>query len=108
MPDQEAQRYRFGPLERRGVIGSLRPGQVFVIASSLAGAVVLMRLLAGGPGLLAAFALAVAAAAFCFWPIAGRSVEEWLPIAARYGSRRATGGHRYRSLAPMAGVKAEE
>jgi hypothetical protein len=108
MPEREAQRYRFGPLERRGVIGSLRPGQVFVMASSLAGAVVLMRLLAGGPGLLAAFALAVAAAAFCFWPIAGRSVEEWLPVAGRYGTRRVTGRQSYRASAPLAGVKVDE
>ena len=101
---EELRRYRFGPLERRGLIGSLRPGQVFVIAGSLAGAVVLMRSLAGGPGLVAAFALVLTAAAFCFWPIAGRSAEEWLPVAGRYGSRRATGRHRYRSAAPVAGV----
>ena len=31
----ESQRHRFGPLERRGLIGSLRPVQVMVIAVSL-------------------------------------------------------------------------
>ena len=108
MSVQHTRRYRFGPLEQRGVIGSLRPVQVFVIAGSLAGAVLLMRTFAGGAGLFAALMLALAAAAFCFWPIAGRSAEEWLPIAARYGGRRATGGHRYRSLAPMAGMNADE
>src|SRR5438034_6350324 len=101
---QEVRRYRFGPLERRGLIGSLRPGQVFVIAGSLVAAVVLMRSLAGGPGLLAALVVVLAAAAFCFWPIAGRSTEEWLPVAGGYGRRRATGRNRYRSLAPVAGV----
>jgi hypothetical protein len=101
---EEARRYRFGPLERRGLIGSLRPGQVFAIAGSLGAAVVLMRSITGGPGLLAALALTLSAAAFCFWPIAGRSAEEWLPVAGRYGKRRATGRHRYRSLAPVAGV----
>ena len=101
---EELRRYRFGPLERRGLIGSLRPGQVFVIAGSLASAVVLMRSLSGGAGLVAAFALALTAAAFCFWPISGRSAEEWLPVAGRYGTRRATGRHRYRSVAPLTGV----
>jgi hypothetical protein len=101
---EEVRRYRFGPLERRGLIGSLRPGQVLAVAASLLAAVVLMRSVTGGAGLLAALVLVVAAAAFCFWPIAGRSAEEWLPVVGRYGSRRATGRHRYRSAAPLAGV----
>src|SRR5918995_2809355 len=104
---EDARRYRFGPLERRGLIGSLRPGQVFVIAGSLGAAVVLMRSITGGPGLLAALALTLSAAAFCFWPIAGRSAEEWLPVVGRYGKNRATGRHRYRSLAPVAGASIE-
>jgi hypothetical protein len=108
MPVDDTRRYRFGPLEQRGVIGSLRPVQVFVIAGSLAGAILLLRLLASGPGLLAALMLALAAAAFCFWPIAGRSAEEWVSVVVRYVGRRATGGHRYRSLAPVAGVRVEE
>jgi hypothetical protein len=105
MAQQEVRRYRFGPLERRGLIGSLRPGQVVVIAASLVAAVVLMRTLAGGVGLLAAVVVVLAAAAFCFWPLAGRSAEEWLPVAGRYGRRRATGQYRYRSTAPLAGVR---
>jgi hypothetical protein len=104
MAQEESRRYRFGPLERRGLIGSLRPVQVFVIAGSLAGAVVLMRSLAGGAGVFAALALVLAAAGFCFWPISGRSAEEWLPVAGRYGRRRASGRHRYRSPAPTAGA----
>ena len=43
MTTGESQRYRFGPLERRGVIGSLRPAQVTLIAASLTGGVILMR-----------------------------------------------------------------
>src|SRR5262249_21724331 len=95
----------FGPLERRGLIGSLRPGQVLAIAGSLVLSVLLLRSLPGAPGLFAALGLALAAAAFCFWPIAGRSSEEWLPIAGRYGRQRATGKHRYRSAAPGVGVR---
>jgi hypothetical protein len=101
----ELRRYRFGPLERRGVIGSLRPGQVIVIAGSLVAAVVLMRLFTGGAGLLAAFVFGLAAVAFCFWPVAGRSAEEWLPVIGAYSARRAAGRHRYRSLAPLAGAR---
>src|ERR671937_297254 len=45
MPETETRRYRFGPLERRGLIGSLRATQVIPMAVSLAAAVVLMRTL---------------------------------------------------------------
>ena len=69
------QRYRFGPLERRGLIGSLRPAQVILIAASLTAGVILMRTLASGTGAVAALALALLACAFCFWPISGRAIE---------------------------------
>lgn len=105
MAHEELRRYRFGPLERRGLIGSLRPAQVGVIAVSLAGAVVLMRTLSGGAGVFAGFLLVLAAAGFCFWPIAGRSSEEWLPIAVRHGRQRATGRDRHRSSSPQSGVQ---
>ena len=36
MPESEIRRYRFGPLERRGLIGSLRATQVIPMAVSLA------------------------------------------------------------------------
>ena len=45
MSETELRRYRFGPLERRGLIGSLRVTQVIPMAVSLASAVVLMRIL---------------------------------------------------------------
>ena len=59
MSTHEHQRYRFGPLERRGLIGSLRPTQVIVIAASLTGGVVSMRVLTGGAGIFSALVLAL-------------------------------------------------
>jgi hypothetical protein len=103
--EREHRRYRFGPLERRGLIGSLRPAQVFVLGTALAGGVVLMRLLAPGVGVIAALLLAFAAIGLCFWPVAGRSAEEWLPVVARYGTRRVRGRLRHRSAAPQNGVR---
>ena len=103
---EEVRRYRFGPLERRGLVGSLRPVQVFVIAGSLVGGVILMRALPGY-GFVAALALVLAALAFCFWPIAGRAAEEWLPVAGGFATRRARGRHRHFSTAPQAGVSVD-
>jgi hypothetical protein len=103
----EARRYRFGPLERRGLIGSLRPAQLVIIAAALVGAVLLMRFLPAGAGIFSALALALAATAVCFWPVAGRPAEEWLPVAARHAAQRARRTHRYLSGAPEAGVSVE-
>ena len=100
---EEARRYRFGPLERRGLVGSLRTAQAFVLAASLTTGVLLMRLLPG-TGFLAALGLVVAALLFCFWPIAGRAADEWLPIAGRFTTRRARGRNRHLSSSPQAGM----
>src|SRR5919106_4713130 len=93
----EYQRYRFGPLEKRGLIGSLRPTQVILIAVSLTLGVVLMRTLSGGSGVVAALVLALTTTAFCFWPISGRSAEAWLPIVARHAAARVLRTHIRRS-----------
>src|SRR3954471_3729382 len=105
MSTNEHRRYRFGPLERRGLIGSLRPAQVLVIAASLTVGVILMRALTGGTGVIAALVLVLVAVAFCFWPIEGRSIEEWLPVVARHAFRRARGRNVQLSPAPQAGAR---
>jgi hypothetical protein len=101
----EYQRYRFGPLEKRGLIGSLRPAQVILIAVSLTAGVLLMRSHASGVGVVAALGLALVAIAFCFWPVSGRSAEAWLPIVARHVATRALGTHVRRSPGPLAGTR---
>jgi len=101
----EYRRYRFGPLERQGLIGSLRPVQVVVIAVSLTLGVVVMRTLSSGTGVVVALAFALVAAGLCFWPVSGRSVEAWLPIVARRATARALGRHIRWSPAPLAGMR---
>ena len=99
------QRYRFGPFERTGLIGSLRPTQVIIIAVSLTAGVILMRTLSSGAGVVSALALALLAAGLCFWPINGRSVEEWLPIVTKHAWRHVRGRHVQLSPAPQAGAR---
>ena len=105
MSETERRRYRFGPLERRGLIGSLRPTQVGIIVTSLTAAVIAMRVSTGGVGVSAAIVLVLVAVALCFWPVAGRSVEEWVPILAAHGSRKVRGRAVALSTAPQAGVR---
>ena len=108
MSETEIRRYRFGPLERRGLIGSLRATQVIPMAVSLAVAVVLMRTLPGGAGVFAALGIVLAVAVICFWPLSGRSAEEWLPIAAAHVWRGANGRHKQFSAAPTAGAQTSD
>ena len=102
----EVRRYRFGPLERRGLVGSLRPAQAVILAASLTIGVILMRSIVGGAGVMAAITLVLSAVLFCFWPIAGRSADEWTPIAARFVARRARRRDRWLSFAPQKGLSA--
>src|ERR1700674_3007805 len=106
MSTREQQRYRFGPLERRGLIGSLRPIQVMLVAASLTGGVILARFVSNGAGFAAALALVLVTAVFCFWPIGGRSAEEWLPIVGRHAGRRLRRRRVQLSPAPQAGTRA--
>jgi len=101
----EVRRYRFGPLEHRGVVGGLRAGQVAAVAGSLLGVVLLLRL-SSTPGMvLLALLVGLGGAAVAFYPVFGRTVEEWAPIVCFWTARRLLGRTQYRSVAPTAGVQ---
>ncbi len=97
-------RYRFGPLERRGLVGNLGPTH---LATLLIGGALTLLLLstARGPfGVLAAFLVALTAAGVCFVPVAGRTPVEWAPIAARCHVRALAGRGRWDSPTPTQGA----
>jgi type VII ESX secretion system EccE translocon-like protein len=97
-------RYRFGPLERRGLIGSLRPGQLIVLGLAVFGTVLTVQILRSGIGLAIGALLLVLGAGATFVPLGGRVFHEWIPVMAVFGVRKLTGKHRYRSGAPQAGT----
>ena len=84
-------RYRFPPLERRGVIAGWRAGQVASVAAGLVLAVLSVRSRPTLPGVLVAVTWVGGAVALAFWPIAGRTGEQWLPVVVRWGWAGATG-----------------
>lgn len=93
--DRAAARYRFGPLERRGLIAGWRGGQIGAVAAGLLCAVGLMRGHPSPAGVVGALVVVTLAVAVATWPIAGRTAEEWAPdalrhLAARPGQRRRT------------------
>jgi hypothetical protein len=100
---EERLSYRFGPLERRGLLGPLRLGQVITIGGALLVGVELLDHIGGGGGVAAAVLVLVAAVALATTPLAGRTLEEWLPVGCRFAMRSIRGRRRFRSPLPTAG-----
>src|ERR687891_423311 len=98
-------RYRFGPLERRGWIGALRPGQLAILAAAGFLTIVAVQALKSGLGLVLGVVLLSVGALLTFVPLYGRPLNEWVPVIGVFMARKATGRHRFRSRAPEAGTR---
>jgi len=98
-------RYRFGPLERRGWVGSLRPGQLVILAAAVFFTILLVQALKSGLGLLGGVILLSLGALLTFVPLHGRPLNEWVPVIGVFMARKATGRSRFRSRAPEAGTR---
>jgi len=79
-------RYRFGPLERRGIVAGWRGGQIATVAASLVVAVLIVRADSSVTGAVAALVVVGAAVGAATWPVGGRTLEEWAPDAVRHAS----------------------
>jgi hypothetical protein len=95
--------YRFGPLERRGLLGAVRLSQAMVLGGGLVGCVLLLDIAPNLGGLFAATVLVCLVAAVAFLPIGRRTADEWGPILAGYALRHVSGRGRFRSAAPSQG-----
>ena len=95
--------YRFGPLERRGLLGPARGGQAAVIALAAVLAVATLDRAPSVPGALAAALILIVATASITLPLGGRTAEQWAPVLAAFAVRRLRGEGRFRSRAPAAG-----
>lgn len=102
--ERYSRRFAFGPLERRGLAGGLRVGQLLLLAGAGFGAIVAFQLAPGGGGLFAGLCLALLAALTALVPYRGRTAEEWLPVVWRYARRRRTGQTDWRSAQPGRGT----
>jgi hypothetical protein len=105
---EERLSYRFGPVERRGLLGQLRPGQAgFVGAGAVAGIAILDRAPTAAGAFLAMAGFGVSLA-LAFAPVGRRTAEEWTPIALSFVTRWARGRLHFRSRAPTVGTTASE
>ncbi len=99
-------RYRFGPLERRGILGPVRAGQAASVTAGAVAAIIALDEAPSGAGVLVASLVFAAAVVFAVAPIGSRTAHEWAPIATGFALRRLTRGTRTVSLAPVRGIRA--
>lgn len=100
--DRYTATFRFGPLERRGLVGSWRPGQVVVVGVACLLAVIVFRS-APASGFVVGLILIGAAAVITLAPVAGRSLDQWAPLVADWTIFKYRRQNRYRSADPFAG-----
>jgi hypothetical protein len=96
-------RYRFPPLERRGVIAGWRGGQVATVACGLVVAVLAVRSRPSLSGVAVAVVVVGASVALAFWPVAGRTGEQWVPVLVRWARAGVTGRRFVADGGPVAG-----
>jgi hypothetical protein len=97
--------YRFGPIERRGILGPIRGGQAISLAAGVLLAVLALDAAPSGPGVVVASVGLAAAAVVAFAPVGSRTLDEWLPVAVGFAIRRFGGRHRTVSSIPMRGMR---
>ena len=85
MPGVRA-RYRFGPLERRGLIAGWRGGQIAVVAAGAVAAIMVLHRRQTLPAIGVAVFLVAVSIALAWWPIAGQTADQWLPTVVRWGA----------------------
>ncbi len=95
--------YRFGPLERRGLLGPVRGGQAGLVAGGVLMAIMMLNAAPSASGALLAIASLGVGCTLALVPVGRRTVEEWVPLVAAFLGRRLTGRARFRSGAPRAG-----
>jgi hypothetical protein len=97
--------YRFGAIERRGLAGGLRTGQVVLLGAACLFAVAVFGRLPNATGLTLGLLSVLGVCAATWVPVAGRTVDEWTPILFSWARSRAFGQHRYACALPRAGAR---
>jgi len=96
--------YRFGPLERRGLLGGVRAGQAAALAVGLLVAMLAIDSVPAIGGAVAGLLALGLAAALATLRIGGRTADEWAPVVGGYAARRVGRRSAFRSTAPRAGM----
>jgi hypothetical protein len=98
--------YRFGPVERHGILGPVRAGQAALLAAGAAAAIIALNASPSGTGAVLATLLFGTAVVAAVAPVGNRTLEQWAPIVCTFAARRASGRIRHRSPVPLEGARA--
>lgn len=97
--------YRFGPLERRGILGPVRAGQAVVLAAGALLGIAVLDQAPSATGALAAMTLFALACGLALAPLASRTAEEWVPVATSFAVRLLGRRLEFRSPLPTRGAR---
>ena len=100
--------YRFGPLERRGILGPVRAGQAATIAVGALLAIAILDRAATATGAVLATITFGTLVLIALAPVGRRTAEEWAPVIAAFALRRLLRRSRFRSPLPTRGLFADE
>src|SRR4051794_11604375 len=96
-------RYRFGPLERRGVFFGLRPAQLGIMGVSLALAMISLHVFDTVIAVVIAVVLAATGGVASFVPFRGQTVEQMAPMGGGFLWNKFRGRNRFSSATPLIG-----
>ena len=104
-----AGRYEFGAAtEDRSVVLGLRATQVAIMGVGLVTAVGAVRATGGtASGFAGALVVVAFSAVASLWPVAGRTLDQWAPLAIGWAARRILRRHRHISTLPLLGHDAQ-
>ncbi len=97
--------YRFGPLERRGILGPVRLGQALILGFGGLLAIIVLDQAPTATGALVAIIAFGLTVAIAVTPLGSRTVEEWSPIVIAFGVRKLTRNAGFRSPVPVRGFR---
>jgi hypothetical protein len=95
--------YRFGPLERRGILGPVRAGQAAILGVGVLLAILVLDRAPSAAGALLAMLTVSVAVLLTVAPVGHRTLEQWLPVVGSFSVRRLGGRTRFRSRLPQLG-----
>jgi hypothetical protein len=102
--NEPPRRYVFQPLDTRGVLFGLQPGQLAAMSVGVLLSLGAAQVVGGLGGAAVAGLLVACSAMACLARHSGRSVASWVPVAARW--LMGSGGRPLVSQAPLAGARA--
>lgn len=102
----QVSKFRFGPLEKRGVLAGLRPSQLGVLATAGAIALVVLRVAPSGAGLGTSLAVLFGGAAMAVVHVRGVSLVEWSSVVIVWGWRGLRGKRHFVSRTATDGTYA--